>query len=267
MISSTHRPTHQQTYRPTPSEEQGKPAPTYFDNFKATASSEVPRAMTYSAVAGAALGLATGLLGGSPFSSVAQTVAIAAAGGAGIGLASGLLVSAFSTESPSVAPTPQPKEPVREEPIVPKPVITPEAAFAKDMAVSKSILDRRLDALESLLQAEQNRHDSLGRSGLKAFDQARELFSVAKKDLQEHSQQRPSIVGLEKELDSVKARLRQVRGDQQRVLGIQNRSDKLGRDSLNRSGRYSRDGAQEVTRELQAEAGRLEQAIALSKSL
>lgn len=267
MISSTHRPTQQQAFKPAISVKPDSPSTTYFDNFMTTASTELPRAMTYSAVAGAALGLATGLLGGSPFTSVAQTVAVAAAGGAGIGLASGLLVSAFTTDKPSVAPTPQPKEPVREEPVVPKPVITPEAVFAKDMTTTKSILNRRLEALESLLQAEQNRHDSLGRSGLKAFDQAKELFAIAKKDLQEHSKERPPMVGLEKELESVKTRLGEVRGEQQRALGIQNRADKLGRDSLNRSGRYSRDGAQEVTRELQAEASRLEQAIARSKSV
>lgn len=263
-ISSTRKPVIPQTSKPTLTESPKEPqsTPTYFDNFKSTAGSEIPRAMTYSAVAGAALGVATSLLGASPFTSVAQTVAVAAAGGAGVGLASGLLFSAFSAEGTS--PAPQPQDPVRQEPVLPKPVVSPEVVFAKDMQTTKSILDRRLDALDSLLQAEQHRHDSLGRSGLKAFDQARKLFGIAKKDLQENAKERPDVVGLKKELNSVKARLRELRADQQQVLNIRTKSDKLNKDSLNRSGRHSRDGAQEVAKELEAEVKRLQKALAQS---
>lgn len=261
-ISSTltsHTPSNQPVIRQAA--EPPKP-PTFLETFQSSVAEQLPAAMTYSAVAGAALAVAATTMGIQPLASMAQSVAVSAAAGAGVGLASGLLVSAFkaATVEPEQAPEePAPVEPEPQPPVEPSP--SPEETFVTDMKRAESILDRRVNSLASLVQAERNYTDSRGRSGLGGIDQARMLLDAAEQDLAELNKERAQVVKLEEELELATARLQGVRSQQQRVLDLNLKADGVVQDSIGRTGRRSQRAAKQVFQELEQEVARLKKAL------
>lgn len=269
MISSSRRAITQ-TSSQTKAEStvtQEQTAQSFVESFSQTAPGEVTRAVGYSALAGLTATTATHALSlGSLALPSARILGIGAAAGAAVGIAVGLGLSIFRAASSSGSAIPsqpvEPQDPVeKEEPTVPepaKPIPTPSQLFSQDSSQVGAILNRRVGALASLIEAEKVRSKTLNRRGNKAYQQAKNILEQAGKEM---PKQRPSIVKLEKQADATQKRLAEVRQQEVKVLGFQVEADKIGKESLGRRGRFASQESERLLKDLGTEAKRLTEAL------
>ena len=264
MISSSRQTAPNVKVSPQSQAKAEESTPSFADTFARQAPAEIGRAVGYSTLAGlsaAAIGHLVSV--GTNSLPSALALGIGAAAGAAFGLVSGVGVSAFKAATQS-APTPPPAAPPRREPVPPTPPKkqgpTAGELFSQDSKAVASILTRRVSSLESLLQAEKIRTESLNRRGQKAFDEAKRLLNQAGSEMPSASD-RPEIVALGEARTETQQRLQGLREQEQKVLSLRMDAEKIGRESLGRRGSFAIEQSEKLAKDLSLEASRLSQAI------